>query len=455
MKKSTLILSFCLANSFAFGQNFSKGLDFNDEAYAQVPVTATLTRGDFDHLPSSISLQKYAPTPGNQGQTGTCVAWSSAYHARTIAESIGLNRTDRTEIDQNTFSPSYIYNQIRLQPGCDNGTYIHQALELMQQKGVPKFSLLRFDCTREISAGDDQNATDYRIEGFKSLFNQDSNNKILPVKKSLSENKPVLIGMLCPESFFNAKDVWQPAQAEYGKNFGGHAMVTIGYDDNKAGGSFLVMNSWGTSWGNQGFIWISYSDYNHFVKYAFEMIDGRRAHTVALSGKLKFVKDDGSPMSASFDKATGIYKMDQAYNSGTKFRMLISNNEPAYVYAFGSDLSKKSFQIFPHNTKVSPYLGYKGNNVAIPDEKHYVRMDDNAGKDYFCVLYSKEALDMNTIMSKVANAPGNSFSERLHWVLKDKLVPTNEVNYSEFDIQFNAKTTSKTVVQITVEFEHE
>lgn len=454
MKKSTLILGFFLLTISAFAQNYSTGLDFNDEAYAKIPVTAPLTRGDFDDLPSSVSLQKYAPTPGNQGQTGTCVAWSSAYHARTIAESIGLNRTNKAEIDQNTFSPSYIYNQIRMQPGCDNGTYINQALELMQQKGVPKFSMLRFDCNKEIGYSDDQNAESYKIEGYKTLFSQDGNNKILPVKKSLAENKPVLIGMLCPESFFSARDVWQPAQSEYGQNFGGHAMVTIGYDDTKAGGSFLVMNSWGTDWGNQGFIWITYNDYNQFVKYAFEMIDGRMVETVALSGQLEFIKDDGSTMSASFDKTSGIYRMDQAYSSGTKFRMMISNNEPAYVYAFGSDLSKKSFQIFPHNEMVSPYLGYKGNNVAIPDENHYVRMDENIGRDYFCVLYSKEALDINTIMYKVASAPGNTFPERLNSVLKDKLVPTNEVIYSEFDINFKANATGKSIVQVTVEFEH-
>jgi C1A family cysteine protease len=32
--------------------------------------------------------------------------------------------------------------------------------------------------------------------------------------------------------------------------------VIAGYDDGR--NAFLVMNSWGTSWGDKGFIWIDY-----------------------------------------------------------------------------------------------------------------------------------------------------------------------------------------------------
>ena len=36
----------------------------------------------------------------------------------------------------------------------------------------------------------------------------------------------------------------------------GHAMVIIGYDDTKQ--SWLVLNSWGANWGNNGTIWLKY-----------------------------------------------------------------------------------------------------------------------------------------------------------------------------------------------------
>ena len=51
----------------------------------------------------------------------------------------------------------------------------------------------------------------------------------------------------------------------------GHAIVAVGYDDNKiiennlceqeeneTKGALLIRNSWGTNWGNQGYGWLPY-----------------------------------------------------------------------------------------------------------------------------------------------------------------------------------------------------
>ena len=40
----------------------------------------------------------------------------------------------------------------------------------------------------------------------------------------------------------------------------GHAVSIIGYNDNKYGGCFEIMNSWGTDYGDNGFMWIKYED---------------------------------------------------------------------------------------------------------------------------------------------------------------------------------------------------
>ena len=42
---------------------------------------------------------------------------------------------------------------------------------------------------------------------------------------------------------------------------GGHAMCVIGYDDTVNGGSFRIVNSWGTGWGDNGYFWLSYKDF--------------------------------------------------------------------------------------------------------------------------------------------------------------------------------------------------
>ena len=49
-------------------------------------------------------------------------------------------------------------------------------------------------------------------------------------------------------------------------------MCVIGYDDNKSGGSFEVMNSWGEDWGDKGFFWIKYADFPIHVDECYAMI---------------------------------------------------------------------------------------------------------------------------------------------------------------------------------------
>ncbi len=453
MKSIIFLILVFLQGISLVAQKRSTGLSFDDQAYAAIPITAPLARGDFDNLPSSISLKAYAPTPGNQGQTGTCVAWSSAFHARSIAESIKLNRTNLNEINANVYAPSFVYNQIRKEPGCDKGTFINEALELLATLGVPKYKDLPFDCDKVINERDLAGASIHKIEGYKALFNANDNNKILPVKKSLAEKKPVLIGMLCPDSFFDAHEAWQPKTEEYEKSFGGHAMVTIGYDDKLYGGAFLIMNSWGTEWGNSGFIWIRYTDFNHFVKYAFEMIE-KQPEERKLEGSLELLQSDGKSMPLK-KVSNALYLTTASYSSGTAFRIYISNNQPAYVYSIGSDLTKKSYTIFPHKENISPFLAYTKSTIPLPDENHYVRMDQQKGKDYLCVLYSATALDIKGLQKQLEIADGNSFFERLKNTLGESLITSNKINYEQEKARFSGSISGNGIVAIIIEIDHQ
>ena len=278
----------------------------------------------------------------------------------------------------------------------------------------------------------------------------------MPGKKAISEKNPVVIGMACcSETFFKiARDGnWTPNSNEYASlPSGGHAMAVIGYDDDVNGGSFEVMNSWGERWGNKGFFWIKYSDFDAFVRYGFEIIPAQEL-VVDLNGIINFKELSGEDMKASFDSLTGIYKMNKPYLSGTQFRFYMNNNEPAFVYALGSDLSNKSFRIFPFNDLVSAYLGYKSNEVAIPDEDHCIFMDKNKGTDYLCVLYSKYELNIEKILTEMEKVSGD-FKTRLDLVLKDVIINPRQIQYSENIIGFKAKSGDKSVVPIIIEIAH-
>ena len=66
------------------------------------------------------------------------------------------------------------------------------------------------------------------------------------------------------------QDVWNPTQDDASMmGFGGHAQCVVGYDDAKYGGAFLIMNSWGPQWGNNGFAWVRYKHFKYFVREAY------------------------------------------------------------------------------------------------------------------------------------------------------------------------------------------
>lgn len=458
MKQLIILLLICSSIS-AFSQNsdeeFSLGCVFDKERYEKVPASAPLMTRDFTSLPRSYSLKKYTPYPKSQGSQGSCTGWSSTYAARTIVYAIQNNITDKSRITQHAFSPSYVYNQVKVSSDCSRGAYINDALDILKNQGSAKLTDFPYECNRSIGYSDKTKASSFKITGYKRLSGYGSS--ILPIiKKSLSEKKPVVFSLKCYSSFSNAKESWNGVQDNMR---GYHAMTVIGYDDTKLGGAFEIMNSWGPYWGNGGYTWIKYSDFTRNLSEAYEMIEEFKSSPAKpdLSGELTIVKADGSNMGARLQtyssKKQGIYKITQPQYSGTNFRIQFSNNEPAYVYMLGSDLTTNVDVIFPYNDQMSPALTYKSSNVAIPSEKHFIQMDTKKGTDYLCILYSKRALDINSIKRQIANSYG-TFHERLNRVLSDKMVLKSDVNFDSNKIKFKATSKGKSVVAMVVEIDH-
>ena len=95
--------------------------------------------------------------------------------------------------------------------------------------------------------------------------------KVLRIKESLAQGKPVIIGMNIRKNFSRLKKgskYWWP---DLGNTtpIGGHAMVVVGYDE--ADKSFEVMNSWGRDWARDGFVKIKYKHFGKSCKYAYQL----------------------------------------------------------------------------------------------------------------------------------------------------------------------------------------
>lgn len=443
---------------------FMTGLLPDDGTYETLPRKATLLTRDYTLLPESYSLEQYCPKVRSQSRFGTCTSWASVYAARTIAEAIKWDWTDQEKITQEAFSPLFIYAQIKHAEDneCQRGSQIYDALRVMRDVGAIKYLTFDMLCATYIKEELKRQAAQYKIDRYETLFSineMDALTKITRVKKALTEDRPVVIAMWLPASFHSAKDAWSGLDVDPTKH-GYHAMCVVGYDDKKDGGSFHIMNSWGTHWGNNGFTWVKYTDFAKYVDQAYEMYVKKFSYPSPdpiveendLSGSIDLQLSTGEKMSPALNTAKGTYHIADDFISGTRYRIYITNNEPAYVYVIGSDLQNNVSKVFPPKDNISALLNYKQNHIAIPDETYYVEMDNTTGTDYMCVLYSKDELNINDIVARIKSGTG-SFQDRVKAVLGDKLATANDIRYVMNAISFSAKT-EKTVVPVIVELTH-
>ena len=449
------------------GPLFPMGLPSEpDLLYESFDVKAKLSNDNYRDIGGAASLKKWAPTPKSQGEYGTCAAWATAFCARTIIEAKRNSWTDKALIDSNVFSYGFIYRASSTNPTCW-GAFVSECVKNMKELGIPKLKDFKTHCPKEIPNSAYSAATKYKIKDYVKLWDEGSNvtdkQKVSMVKKSLAEGNPIVFSMICPKSFhYPNAEVWTPRESPKdnpNNPHGRHAMCVIGYDDNKFGGAFEIQNSWGTSWGNGGYIWVKYQDFANFVYQAMEMVQFDNVNNkseVILSGSVRYVRDDNMEMKANL-LVNKTYKMDKPYKSGTRFRLYISNNEAAYVYAIGTDLSNRTYQVFPYAPNVSPALTYKQNEVPIPSEEKHIRMDGTVGTDYLCVLYSKEPLDLESVRRRVEVAGSRyTFRQKIEMALGEDLMKDSEVTYSKSGgkISFNAKGKNRTAVALIVEMEH-
>ena len=451
-------------------QEFGLGAEFDLEEYEATPGVAVLSSRDNANLPARVDLSGYCPTPGNQGKHGTCTSWATAFHARTMLEAIRLQRTGSSKNDKEAFSPSFVYNQIRKSSGCSNGTSIQKAMELMKYKGALKASVLKFDCGFSDWNRYSSICQPYKIKGYLKLHGYTSNNKVLPVKRALAEKQPVVIGMHIVPSFFKpGQGFFRPTAAERQLTlttvkYSGHAMAVVGYDDSKgSAGAFRIINSWGVSaWGDRGYCWVEYKDFNRFVAQSFSMIDFP-VYAGPMKGMFVMETKNGASMPGRYDGQRKAYQLARKYDPGTKFRIYLKNDGPTYLYAFGFDETGKTFKLFPHNQNTSAYIPYHKAHVPIPDDDHFIEVDDAAGRNDLCVLYSMKELPVDKLLQAIEQQAKTVLADKtpLRTVVDAELkrlghpvVPEKLTTFEANAFQFSAKRNQEACVPLIMEFGH-
>ncbi len=425
-------------------------------------------------LPESANLQKFAPAVGNQGQQGSCVAWSSAYAARSILESARTGQPGESV----KFSPSFLYNQIGLD-GCQ-GSYIERAMEFMTKQGSVPYNAFPYDdrnCTNQPNQQLVQEASQYKMRGFNRLSAGDRNDvlDLNAIKQNLSQGAPVAIGMMVGPSFMQnmmGKDVWQPQPGDQSmQGFGGHAMCVVGYDDKKYGGSFLIMNSWGPEWGNNGFAWVQYPVFKYFVREAYGLEPMQRVGAAAnqpfeCEVGLVQVEYDASqkktiargyiPLRTNGDNK---FITVTPVRKGSRFKMEVKNSTECYVYVFGKETDGTSYTLFPYpraddptKTKYAPFCGIAGYRLFPKDKS--LTPDSIGTRDMMAVVVSKKPLDWYRLNQQISQSPSQDYAARLNTALGSQLIKgVRYQNSGKGNMAFSTTGTENDVVACIVEID--
>ncbi|MYW97011.1 C1 family peptidase [Amycolatopsis rubida] len=207
--------------------------------------------------PSSGDLTQYANTPGDQGQVGSCVTWATGYTGYGVL-------MNEQGIDGGPMAPMFIYSQIA--KGNDQGTWASVALPMEQKQGIDTKSDYwqgDFDYTTQPDQNEKANAAHYKLSGYTELSTSGNAAKT-DIENAISQGEPVAIGFTVHQSFMDlnsstASDYsYLPGDSNSDPVVGGHEVTIVAYNEQ----GVKIENSWGSSWGDSGFVTVPWSFFN-------------------------------------------------------------------------------------------------------------------------------------------------------------------------------------------------
>jgi C1A family cysteine protease len=233
-------------NGLGLAGGYCYGFSLPDAEIAEIDVDI--------FYPENLDLSGFLPSVGNQGKQGSCVAWATGYYLKSFHEN--YENLMNGDAMNKKMSPAFIYNQIKVS-GCDDGSNVQRALDTIYSSGIPSLIVMPYDendCETQPTEVQKSMALPNKIRSYHYL---DQDKVFEQTRAFLLNEQPVVIAITIDRNYFGARDengVY--IYRKFKESSGGHAMLVVGYDDDM--NAFKVVNSWGESWGNKGFVWIDY-----------------------------------------------------------------------------------------------------------------------------------------------------------------------------------------------------
>lgn len=206
-------------------------------------------------LPKKVDLRKYLPPVFNQGKQGSCSACAAGAQ-KEIAERLDYGFRGR-------MAYQYIYNLRK-----------NSSSEGMAPRDTMSI-LIKYGCVEdfEFPYGTKEKPSIRLIEKGQQHTNKSyaEVHTLLGAKKALyqaQQRKASAIYIACMVFNYGPR-FWVKREGE--ELIGGHAVVIVGYNDDTK--EFLLRNSWGKSWCDDGYTVMSYSDFETIPVVKYTILD--------------------------------------------------------------------------------------------------------------------------------------------------------------------------------------
>lgn len=425
-----------------------------------------------------INLKPFCPTPKYQGQMGSCSGWAIGYGAMSILHAVKKGWLGMQDsINYHSFSALYIYNHTK-KGDCNQGVRMNEAASFVKNFGnIPfrDFDLPQTDCQKKANFEDTITASKFRVKDYMALFgtNDNSYKKIEKIKLSLIQRIPVVVAVNLRNNFTQVtreNPFWNP---EIGDTsiYGAHAMVVIGYDDGLE--AFEVLNSWGTHWGNNGFVWIKYEDFGKECRYGIQFIPSEE------TGKYEIFKpsfrfnlssidtyENQGFVDADFFLRDNKYMCLEKVNKGkTLFQMKMDYlNAGSYLYVLSLDVDKQLNIHWPRDSKLnsifketheSAYIPYPELDLIVPDEYSAFQFRKE-GVEYLLILISRMPFEnLDNIFSRLLLQYDVDIELALKFALGDSLISPETIDYYPDKIGFSKTIEKGKIAPIVIQFKVE
>lgn len=230
------------------------------------PVAGLPVRFDWRNATVDGVTGNFMSPVRNQGKCGSCVAFA------TVAAFEGAlavaSKTPQLNVD---VSEQDLFGYIG---SCSYGSWPSSGMSQVMRSGVPDEVCFPYTSGRTGEDGDSSDACRDRSTRTLSAVSSATHYSPASIKQALM-NGPLQTTMSVYEDFmFYKSGVYKHVT---GPMMGGHAVTLVGYDDE--GRYWIGKNSWGTSWGEDGYFRIAYDDESGFgdTGYGFTVEGGEVA----------------------------------------------------------------------------------------------------------------------------------------------------------------------------------